>query len=89
MDSNRCIDKEFRFIQDLNEVRHAIKESCGFCEIDTEELVELKILTERKMQEIDNLIIDAVKKNAEIIEKDSKIKKLEEKIELLSNANIY
>lgn len=80
LESNKCIDKEFRFIGVLTAVRKTVKENCGYCEIDVEELVELNITVERKMQEID-------KKNSEINDKNEKIKILEEKIELLSKVN--
>lgn len=84
---NKCINQEFRFIDDLLDVRKTIKERCGYCEVDVEELIELKMTLERKMGEVENLLSEAEKKNAEINEKDEKIKKLEEKIELLNTVN--
>lgn len=82
---NNCISEEFRFIEDLNEVRKTIKESCGYCEIDVAEMVELKMTVELKMQEIENLLAETERKSAEIVEKDEKIKKLEDKIQQMEN----
>lgn len=88
MFGNKCINDEFRFIGDLSEVTKVISEKCGFCELDPQEYFELHGLINRKMKEIGELENEKELKNKEINDKNEKIKRLEEKVKILSNQGI-
>lgn len=82
---NKCISQTFRFIDNVEETSKWVKEKCDFCEIDAQELVDLHRLVDTKMREIENLLSDAQKKDAEIVDNRIKIKNLEEKVTMLTN----
>lgn len=86
---NSCMSKDFRLWEDatvIADLNQQVREKCTYCEINAGDFIEMHLTAERKMREIEELLNDAQKMKAEINDKNEKIKKLEEKIQIMSQS---